>query len=102
MKAKIVQFILRDHEDWDWWATRQDYAVDVPDLGRVTVVEADDIYYGDYEGYRDVKIVFKVEGVNGTQYFQQNGETSSYSTSWLGAFYEVKGTPKTVLVYERV
>ncbi|MFE2997978.1 hypothetical protein ACFXG4_23530 [Nocardia sp. NPDC059246] len=106
IEAKIEAFEQDGHEfSWyDWkWETGFD-AVDVPDLGKVWVVDT----FGGGEGSgEEMYIIFRVletgERPYRARYFQKDGYYASFDGSnWDGAFFEVRPTQINATIYEKV
>lgn len=76
----------------------EDDYINVPGLGRVTVVE---IFGGEGEGDR-YYLVFRVEAEDGTvRFFKMNGWYASHDGGHFdGPFEEVKAVEKTITVYQ--
>lgn len=97
--AEIFAALKKFKSPWQWQSVYGQPAVDVPNVGKVEVVEVSD-NYDDDPGYGELNI-YLVWCVDGNKFYKVEGEKSSYDgTVWDSYISRVTKQKKEVWVYQ--
>jgi len=99
---EVFAAIKKFKSPWSWANSHGEMAVEVPNVGRVSVAELSD-NFGDDPGYDELRIhmVFEVSDGLSTKFYKLEGERSSYDgTTWKSYLSQVTKQKKEVWVYQ--
>lgn len=100
--AKVAELLTQsDDYSWDEWHYSGKTPVDVPGLGKVSILETE----GGMDEGTSASIVFRIEDSEDGDVglFRKDGSYAShYGFDWDGDFFRVVAAEKTITVYDRV